>query len=52
MEQVKWKINGIFQADPQRVYEEIGENPITPEELLERARKNKKSELHKSCNLQ
>lgn len=46
MEQVKWKLNGIFNADAQKVYEEIGDTQISPEEVLEKARK-KKSELHK-----
>lgn len=47
MESVKWKISGIFKADAQKVYEEIGEDSITPEALLAKARKDKKSELHK-----
>lgn len=46
MEQVAWKVNGIFKADPQKVYEEIGDTNISPEEVLNKAR-NKKSELHK-----
>lgn len=43
-----WKLNGLFKADPQKVYEEInllGEE-ITPDQIVEAA-KNKKSELHK-----
>lgn len=46
MEQVTWKVPGIFKADAQKVYEEIGDVQITPEEVLEKAR-NRKSELHK-----
>lgn len=44
--EISWKINGIFKADAQKVYKEIGDTCITPEEVLEKAR-NKKSELHK-----
>lgn len=43
---VQWKIDGIFKADAAKVYKEIGNGSITPEEVLERAR-NEKSELHK-----
>lgn len=46
MENVKWKINGIYKADAQKCYEEIGDNGTSPEEVLKKAR-NKKSELHK-----
>ena len=46
MDSVKWKVSGIFKADAQRVYEELGDTSITPEEVLEKARK-KRSELHK-----
>lgn len=46
MDSVKWKVSGIFKADAQKVYEEIGDTSITPEELLEKARK-KRTELHK-----
>lgn len=46
MDKVKWKIDGVINADAQRVYEEIGDKEITPEQLLQKAR-NKKSELHK-----
>lgn len=45
--EVAWKINGVFKADAQKVYEEIGDRKITPEEVLERARSDKGSELHK-----
>lgn len=43
---VQWKINGIFKADAEKVYREIGSENVTPEEVVEKA-KNKKSELHK-----
>lgn len=46
MDSVKWKINGIFKADPQKVYQELGSTAITPEEVLEKAR-NEKTELNK-----
>lgn len=46
MDSVKWKINGIFKADPQKIYKEIGSTSITPEEVLEKAR-NEKTELNK-----
>ena len=46
MDSVKWKVSGIFKADAQKVYEELGDTSITPEEVLEKARK-KRSELHK-----
>lgn len=46
MEQVTWKLKGIFKADPQKVYAEIGSTQITPEEVLKKARK-KNTELHK-----
>ena len=46
MESVKWKVSGIFKADAQKVYEEIGDTSVSPEEILKKARK-KRSELHK-----
>jgi len=46
MELVKWKIDGLFKADAQKVYEEIGDDGITPEEIVEKA-KAKDTELHK-----
>lgn len=46
MENVSWKIPGIFKADAQKVYEEIGDGQITPEEVLEKAR-DESTELHK-----
>ena len=45
--QAEWKIKGIFKADAQRVADEIGENSITPEQVLEKARNDENSELHK-----
>ena len=38
MEQVAWRIQGLYRADPQRVYEEIGTNSITPEKIVEKAK--------------
>lgn len=46
MEKVTWKIQGLYKADPQIVYQEIGVNNITPEEIVEKA-KDPNSELHK-----
>lgn len=46
MDSVKWKINGIFKADPKKIYKELGDTNITPEEVLEKAR-NEKTELHR-----
>lgn len=45
--QAEWKIKGIFKADAQKVANEIGENSITPEQVLEKARNDENSELHK-----
>lgn len=45
--QVEWKINGIFKANAQKVYEEIGDRKVTPEEVLEQARNDENSELYK-----
>lgn len=45
--QAEWKIKGLFKADAQRVADEIGENNITPEQVLEKARNDENSELHK-----
>lgn len=44
--QVEWRVERIFKADAQKVYEEIGEKEITPQEVLEKA-KDKNTELHK-----
>ena len=46
MEIVSWKIEGLFKANAQKVYEEIGNTSVSPEEVLEKAR-NENSELHK-----
>lgn len=45
--QAEWKIKGIFKADAQKVADEIGENSITPEQVLEKAKNDENSELHK-----
>ena len=45
--QAEWKIKGIFKADAQKVADEIGENIITPEQVLEKAKNDENSELHK-----
>lgn len=44
--EVVWKLTGIFNADAQKVYEEIGDTQITPAEVLEKA-KDENSELHR-----
>lgn len=46
MQEVKWKFNGFFKADPSKCLQEIGEDSVTPEQVLEKAR-DEKSELHK-----
>lgn len=46
MHKVGWKTNLFGDADAQKVYEEIGEENTTPEEILEKA-KDPDSELHK-----
>ena len=46
MEQVTWKVKLFKDADAQKVYEELGEDNLTPEEILEKA-KDPDSELHK-----
>lgn len=43
---VKWKIDGIFKADANKVFSEIGDYGITPKQLLDKAR-DENSELHK-----
>lgn len=40
-----WKVN-IFKADANKVYQEIGDDQITPEQVLEKA-KDENTELHK-----
>lgn len=44
--EVAWKLSGIFNADAQKVYEEIGDTQVTPAEIVEKA-KDETSELHK-----
>ena len=46
MEQVQWKVKGIFKADAQKCYEEIGDGDCTPQDILNKAR-DENSELHK-----
>lgn len=46
MLQVEWRVKGIFKADAQKVYEEIGDNQIPLQEMVDRAR-DENSELHK-----
>lgn len=46
MMNVAWKVQGIFKADAQKCFEEIGNNGVTPEEVLNIA-KNENTELHK-----
>ncbi len=51
---VTWAVNGIYKADPQKVYGEIesiasvkSEGDVTPQEIVAYAEKHKKSELYK-----
>ena len=44
--EVKWRIDGIYKADAQKVADEIGNDRISPAEVLEKAR-DVNSELHK-----
>ena len=46
MEKVMWRVDGLFKADAQKCYEEMGDSDISPEEVLEKA-KDENSELHK-----
>lgn len=46
MEKVMWRVDGLFKADAQKCYEEMGDYNISPEEVLEKA-KDENSELHK-----
>lgn len=47
MDEVKWRLEGIFKADASKCLEEIGRDVnITPEQVLKKAR-DKQSELHK-----
>ena len=41
-----WRIPGYYKADAQKVADEIGDEKITPQEILEKAR-DEDSELHK-----
>ena len=43
---VEWRIDGIYKADAQKVADEIGNERISPAEVLEKAR-DVNSELHK-----
>lgn len=42
----EWRVKGIYKADAQKVADEIGNDKITPKEMVEKAR-NEQSELHK-----
>lgn len=42
----EWRVKGIYKADAQKVADEIGNDKITPQEMIEKAR-NEQSELHK-----
>lgn len=44
--QAEWRVKGIYKADAQKVADEIGNEKITPQEMIEKAR-NEQSELHK-----
>ena len=44
--EVKWKYENLFRGDAQKVYEEIGEDRVTPEQIVEKA-KDESTELHK-----
>lgn len=46
MEKVMWSVKGLFKADAQKCYEEMGDTNVSPEEVLEKA-KDENSELHK-----
>lgn len=46
MIEAQWTVQGLFKADAQKVYEEIGDMATTPQEVLEKAR-NENTELHK-----
>lgn len=47
--QAEWRVKGIYKADAQKVADEIGNDKITPQEMVEKAR-NEQSELHKCLN--
>lgn len=42
----EWRVRGIYKADAQKVADEIGNDKITPQEMIEKAR-DEQSELHK-----
>ena len=42
----EWRVEGIYKADAQKVADEIGNDKITPQEMVEKAR-DEQSELHK-----
>lgn len=42
----EWRVKGIYKADAQKVADEIGNDKITPQEMIEKAR-DEQSELHK-----
>ena len=42
----EWRVQGIYKADAKKVADEIGNDRITPQEMIEKAR-NEQSELHK-----
>lgn len=44
--QAEWRVKGIYKADAQKVADEIGNDKITPQEMIEKAR-DEQSELHK-----
>lgn len=46
MEKVSWKVKGLFNADAQKCYEEIGDGKVTPAAILDVAR-DENTELHK-----
>lgn len=47
MDEIKWRIEGIFKANAAKCLDEIGrDTEITPEQVLEKAR-DEQSELHK-----
>ena len=43
---VEWRVNGLFKADANKVALEIGQEKVTPQQILEKAR-DENSELHK-----
>lgn len=46
MDKVEWRVKGLFKADAQKVFEEIGDNKFNYKEIIEKA-KSEDSELHK-----